>query len=413
MRGVPHSVCILEKVRKHGITALISYIQKRFRKQFAFVDGQGKEIYATGKFFKKIDSSLILQIKNKHWHDSEQNIFVYKVEKNGICLFLVLHPVAKTDVPEVISLLEDTRLALSFYLNTLIEFQTQCSNIENDLMETLFGKKRGKVDEFLPFGHFNLNTDKPYVIQLFHLEKTDDPVLVNNIINDVVKYTDKNKLPALRPIYWQKNLVHIIPALYKNDTFELRKEWPEIKVSEIFRKSAERKYNIKISIGIGQIYSLHELYKSYNEARVALIFRRLIGEVGYVQRFCDLGFFRFLFTQDLELNKNFVMNKLGAIVYYDNQKNGELLNTLRILMDNGFNWKETAAKCDVHVNTIYYRVERIEKMLQTNLHDSSVKFELFVALKLWDILNALDVVDNYYVGSIEKALNKAEASWES
>ena len=412
MDKVPSCVCILGKVRKCGVKALVAYIQERFRKQFVIMDGQGKEIYASGEFMEKKDRSFMLQIKNEHWYGEDQGTFVYRIEKSGTSLFLALHPVSKAEVPGIIAVLEDLRLAFAFYLNTLIETRMRCSSIENDLMEILFGSKRGILDEVLPFGQFNLNTDKPYVIQLFHPEQTDDPVIIHHLIDDVVRYTEKNKLPAMRPIYWKNNLVHIIPALYKSDTFELQQDWPEIKVSEVFRKSAEQKFNIKISIGIGQIHPLHDLYKSYNEARIALIFRRLVGEAGYVQRFCDLGFFRYLFAQDAEVNKNYIMEKLGAVIHYDTQKNAELLNTLRILMDNGFNWKDTAEKCDVHVNTIYYRAERIGEMLQTNLHDSRSKFDLFVALKLWDVLNILGVVDNYYVGSIEKicVLDKARAS---
>lgn len=397
----PNYMFVLRKVRKHGLKALIAYIHKRIRQEFIIIDGQGKEIYTSNKFIKGENIPSSLQGKKEQWYDEKQKKFAYTLNKSGVSLLLAFYPVTKENLPDITSLIDDIRLAFSFYLNTLIEIRERSLKIENDLMENLFGKKRGRLDEFLPFDHFNLNTDKPYVVQLFHLE-TNDPIIVNNIIDDVVEYTDKNKLPSLRPIYWHNKLVHIIPALYKSGTFELRKEFPEVRISEVFRKSAEKKYNIKISIGLGQIYSLLDLYKSYNEANIALIFRRLSGENGFAQRFTDLGFFRYVFTQDVEVNKAFVMDKLGPIINYDNQKNTDFLNLLRILNDNGFNWKDAAAKCNVHVNTIYYRVERIEKILQINLHDSESKFDVFVALKLWDILNALEVVENYYVGTIEK-----------
>ncbi|MEN6565197.1 MAG: helix-turn-helix domain-containing protein [Veillonellales bacterium] len=398
MNKVPQCLCVLGKVRKYGVKALISYIQQNFRKKFILMDGQGTEIFASSEFIKNKDT--ILQIKKGQWYDEEQKNFVYRAEKGGVSLFLVLHPVVKGDLPNVNSMLEDIRLSMAFYLNTMLEAQVRCSKIENDLMESLFGKKRGKGDDFLLSGHFNLYIDKPYVIQLIHVENTDDPVIINKVIELVVEYTGKIRVPSMRPIYWRNNLVHIIPAYYKNETFELRQEWPDARISEVFRKLAKQKLNVIVSLAMGQIHFLDDLYKSYHEALITLTFCRVRGEAGCVQRFYDLGFFRYIFLQDVKVNKNYVMDKLGAIINYDNENNTNLLQTLNILIDNAFSWKETAARCNVHVNTIHYRVERIEKVLQLKLQDTQNIFELYVALKLWDLLNALELIDDYYVGTI-------------
>jgi hypothetical protein len=402
MDKTPDCVEVLNKVRVYGIKGLIAYLHKRLKKQFAVIDGAGTTLYASSSFLKKKDISFILQQEQDQGYYGEQKMFIYRAEKSGTRIFLAVYPVLKADMPDIALLAEDLYLALAFYLAMRLEIKDGCVKIENHLMEMILGDKRKQVEDVLPFGNFNLNTDKPYVIQLFQVENTDDPAIINEVIEQVVEYTTKNKLPALRPISWRGQLVHIIPALYQGETFELSRDWPEPRVSEVFRKELEQNCNIKVSIGMGQIYSLHDLYKSYNEARIALTFRRVAGEIGFVQRFCDLGFFQYIFLQDIEVNRIYVMDRLGPIINYDNQKNGQLLSTLRILIDNGFNWKETAAHCSVHVNTIYYRVERIEKLLMIKLDNMESKFTLYVALKLWDILNALEKIDDYYIGSIGK-----------
>ncbi len=81
-------------------------------------------------------------------------------------MYIVVRPVEDSELDNVISLLEDTRLSLSFYLNTIAEAQISFTKIENDLMEMLFVRRSENFNDFLPFGHFNLNRDKPYVIQL-------------------------------------------------------------------------------------------------------------------------------------------------------------------------------------------------------------------------------------------------------
>lgn len=417
MEDMPQCLRILEKTKRQGLVAVISYLQKKFKSSFLIIDNQGEELYNSGLLLEPAMRLAILTGKTPEWYEAVQQTFVWRLGRESACLFLVVRPVAKASLPDVTTVLQDIKLALAFYLHLQVEEKTRFIKIEHDLMEVLLGPKHGEnIDEFLPFGHFNLNIDKPYVIQLIHLEQVQDPVTIRGVIDHLDEYAKKNKLPSMRAIYWQDNLVHIIPALYKSETFELRQEWPEVKVSEVFRKSAEQKFGIKICIGIGQIYSLSDLFKSYTEARIALTFRRLLGDCGFVQRFADLGCFRYVFSQDVEISKKFVMDNLGEIIRYDNQKQADFLNTLRILVDNGFNWKETAEKCNVHVNTIYYRMERIEKLIHRKLQDSDTKFDLFVALKLWDVLISLGALDDYFIGTIRETApffaDEARAGWE-
>jgi hypothetical protein len=397
------NLLLLETTTEQGLPAVVSYLQKQLQKEFMIIDHQGKYHYASNCFIENKDIHTLfttMNSKEQTVYTEEKKTLISRIGNHEVYLFVVVKPVAKDELNQVSSLLDSTRLSLSFCLNTIVEAQMKFSKIENDLMEMLFVRKSENSNDFLPFGHFNLNSDKPYVIQLIHVDQINDPININDVIDHLVEYTEKNNLPSMRAIFWQNNLVHIIPALYKSETFELREEWPEIRVSEIFRKSAEQKFNIKVSIGIGQVYPLCELYKSYTEARIALIFKHLMSNTGYVQRFKDLGVFRYIFSQDMQITKNHVLRSLGPILDYDNQKHSDLLSTLRILVTNGFNWKDTAVKCNVHVNTIYYRVERIEKLLTIDLTDEDAKFNLFVVLKLWDVLNTLGIIDDAYVGSI-------------
>lgn len=403
MENMSQSLLLLEKTTEQGMTAITVYLKKHIKKPFFIIDHWGKYHYKPNLFAENpvsLSCPTNENLTKNTFYQADNKRLIYKVGKHDFYLFIMINSVTKEEINAIQDLLKNTRLSLLFCLNTMSESQANFSKIENDLMEILFVKKIQNFNDFLPFGHFNLNSDKPYVIQLIHLDKMDNFLRIHDVIDHLAEYTEKNKLPSMRAIYWQNNLVHIIPALYTSDTFEILEEWPEVRVSETFRKSAEQKFNIKISIGIGQVYPLCELYKSYKEAQIALLFNYQSNHSGYVQRFCDLGIFRHIFSQDINITKNYVLHKLGPILDYDNQKQSNLLSTLQILTSNGFNWKETAANCKVHVNTIYYRMERIEKILQTKLNTAESKFDLFVTLKLWDVLSLLEIIDDDYVGSI-------------
>jgi DNA-binding PucR family transcriptional regulator len=60
--------------------------------------------------------------------------------------------------------------------------------------------------------------------------------------------------------------------------------------------------------------------------------------------------------------------------------------TLRMLLDNNFNTRATADNMFVHVNTVHYRIGKIEQLLDIDLSAMSTRVELYTAVKVWDTL---------------------------
>ncbi|WDC84780.1 helix-turn-helix domain-containing protein [Caloramator sp. mosi_1] len=59
------------------------------------------------------------------------------------------------------------------------------------------------------------------------------------------------------------------------------------------------------------------------------------------------------------------------------------MNTLKIYFETGMNIKETAAKLYVHINTIKYRLDKIEQKCNVNIKDpfQCMKLYFYIALK--------------------------------
>lgn len=404
MEKIVSKIDLLKSVREQGLPGIVAFLQKRLKREWAVFDEQGKVLCCSQGLRQPLDLYRVLPVGSREFYD-ERGMFLYGLTEKPQSLLAVVE-CAIESVEAVRQVLELTTLAMAFYWQSQQEAHRLFESVETDLMEQLFGGESQLHNDFLPLGHFNLNKDKPYVIQLIQPKGKIERNQIQQIVERMVVYTESNQLPSMRPIYWRGNLVHIIPALYENETFEIRKEWPELRVSEVFKDIVAKELGIELAVGIGQIYPLSQLEASYREARIALAFKGILTGGGYVQRFSDMGFFRYIFSRSQEENRRYVYDRLGPILSYDNQKNVSFLNTLRILLDNGLNWKETAEKCGVHVNTIYYRVERIEKMLGLEVQNAAHKFELFVAIKIWDVLKSLGVIDDAYVGFLDKTAGK-------
>ena len=184
---------------------------------------------------------------------------------------------------------------------------------------------------------------------------------------------------------WPNRLVIFVSATCYTDSQEINPDWP--KLINKLQAELENTFNIVLSKGIGQVYPSCSLDKSYQEACISLTLSRLIGKRNFVQRFSDLGFFSLIFSHDTGTLYNYCLKSLAPLLDYDKKTNGELLTTLRILLDSSFNYKQTADSLYIHVNTLYYRIERIQKLLGVNLSQMDIRLNLYAAIKVWDLLN--------------------------
>ena len=160
------------------------------------------------------------------------------------------------------------------------------------------------------------------------------------------------------------------------------------------------RFHVPLSIGVGNAHPISDLHKSFHEARIALTFRTIKGHEGFVQWFRDLGIFGNLFSSPAEDIRAFCRQTLDKLLEYDHDYDTELQLTLRTLLDENFNYKLTAEKLFIHVNTVRYRAEKIAQLLNIDLNSPDVRFNLYAAIRIGDVLKKLDLMQPGYIGTI-------------
>lgn len=156
-----------------------------------------------------------------------------------------------------------------------------------------------------------------------------------------------------------------------------------------YKNSVEEKFDIVTSLGIGRPYPMAELNSSFNEARVALTIPGLMGKKNFIQHFSDMGIYSFVFSQSPEYIKAYCRKNLGQLIEQNDAGDCALLPTLRILLDTGFSMKTTAEILHIHVNTLYYRINKIKQLLNIDFSQMNNQVELYIAIKVWDTYNAV------------------------
>ena len=79
--------------------------------------------------------------------------------------------------------------------------------------------------------------------------------------------------------------------------------------------------------------------------------------------------------------RSFTERLLGPLAEYDARHNAELLPTLRSFLACDGSWSACAARMYVHVNTVRYRIGRIEALTGRDLSALADRVDFFLALR--------------------------------
>jgi len=147
-------------------------------------------------------------------------------------------------------------------------------------------------------------------------------------------------------------------------------------------------YNVTAFSGIGRCYkNIDDLWKSMEESKKALSFARIVNN-SKIMHYDNLGIFRLLCMehQESEIRK-FYKETIESLCKYDEQKDGELIETLKMYFECGGNLKKVSERMYIHYNTILYRIHKIQQITNLDLSNANDRLNLEVSLKIMSILN--------------------------
>ncbi|HWO91822.1 MAG TPA: helix-turn-helix domain-containing protein, partial [Methylomirabilota bacterium] len=137
------------------------------------------------------------------------------------------------------------------------------------------------------------------------------------------------------------------------------------------------------SVGFGNLAnSVAELARSHVEARQALRLTRRAGGRGRVASYRALGAFRLLLeVQSPEALRRFVEELLGPLLQYARSRDTPLLETLEALSAKRWIRRAAARHLGIHINSMSYRVERIQSLTGLSLDDPETRVAISIALR--------------------------------
>ncbi len=141
---------------------------------------------------------------------------------------------------------------------------------------------------------------------------------------------------------WKERLSCAINQICKND---------------LLKKGASN----DVFFGIGKIQELGSLHDSYEQAKDTIYVQYKTGIQSMF--YDDLYIYRLLLNVKKSNLQTFVDDYLGPVFTYDQQYNGEMLETLKVLLEFNGARKETAEKLFIVRQTLYHRIEKLKELL--------------------------------------------------
>lgn len=135
--------------------------------------------------------------------------------------------------------------------------------------------------------------------------------------------------------------------------------------------------------GVGNVYAdAPLLYRSYQEAKVALEMGKALDRGKNLTFFNELGAIRLFYNQREQDLRDFFDETLGPVLKHDQKNDGNLLLTLWHYCNTGGDITAATKQMYIHANTLRYRLRKAEELLACSLDDQSVRFNIYASLKV-------------------------------
>lgn len=374
-----------------GLGEVLAYLREVTGRPVTIADYRGR-VYAQTEMIE-ISSpderylALPQRDGKKQFYNPKTNNLYYWAGYSEKEACIVIENIEPGTLETLESYLEETSLAVKVYFTKAHTAESVENTLTHKLIEDLLVRNIN-IKEIIKRANLPLDISGLYYVPIMEVEEASEREM--SILHAHTKeWLRFNNLDIICTIWDKKYLVFICPTHYHGKTLEVDFGWDK-HLGNIKRhqKDIKAKFNISVSFGVGRKYPLAELHKSYQEALVALNLSKLLGKTNFVEHFLDLGVFTLICHQDVNLLERFCDQYLGKLLEYDKLHNNELMPSLRFFFDANLDVKEAARKMYVHINTLRYRLKKIEELTGMRLQRIEERVNLFVALKLYDLLVA-------------------------
>lgn len=320
-----------------------------------------------------------INIKDNRNEILQTNIYPIKANSSFQYYLIILHP-NKLTYPIAQFAIDQSKMVLSFILYKNEQIENSMIRIQNSFFsKLLFGKT--PVDrndpEFFNQGlnHGLINTKYYRVILCEVVPNSDSDYRDEDDLGLIIyHWLIERTIPRLKyGLVFYRDKTKSTSILLQHNVEDIEEKLAQ-SAKEIYRI-----LKIKIHFGLGKpVDHPYEIKNSYFEGVKALESEN----DNSVKNYQPSGLMTLFNRKDDDSINYFIKQQLKVLVDSDDISNQELLETLKVYLDNQAEITRTAQEMFLHRNTITYRIKKCEEILDVDTKDSVTSLNLRLALHL-------------------------------
>ncbi len=193
--------------------------------------------------------------------------------------------------------------------------------------------------------------------------------------------------------YYSKSdsIIFLVNVDFKNNLADLDRFIVE-NIKPIHNILNNQGLSFTLTIGIGTYYDdIMETYKSYNEAIESINISRIFKEIDDVSCYKDVIIFKDLMEIMTRKGYNSIYtNLVKKIIDLDRENKTEYFKTLKSIIKNDWNLKDSSESLFIHYNTVLYRFEKIKDLLGMSLDNFYEKLIITLTVMLLEVEKHID-----------------------
>lgn len=206
--------------------------------------------------------------------------------------------------------------------------------------------------------------EDPLEMEMLKAVETRFKALIPDATQDILFFTHNTEITLLYPLVTEELLAVKVSAFI--DDFE--KKFP--------------RYRLKAGIS-PKWQHLQLLRDHYEKASLALRFLPIFRKNAKVLAYDELDVYCLLFSvSSTDTLTDLYRKTLLPLISQEENVRTDLLHTLETYIDENSNLQRTASRLFIHVNTLRYRLHKLEQLLNCDLKDSQALFSLNLSLKI-------------------------------
>lgn len=139
----------------------------------------------------------------------------------------------------------------------------------------------------------------------------------------------------------------------------------------------------RLRLGVSeQVMSIDQLALAVTTARARMLSVTATGPITWGTGSTPPSHEALLSMLSERVRDSFAQSLLAPIADYDERHGSDFVLTLRVFLDSGGAWQQAAGLLHVHVNTLRYRIGRIEALTDRDLSTMRDRVDLYLALSI-------------------------------